>query len=121
MFEPDELLLSLANARVEFIVIGGIAVGVHGFVRATKDLDIVPDPAAENLARLARVLVDICAQSAGVGEFSPEEFPYDPTDPVQLGEGANFRLETATALWTSCNGWLVSRQTSHIQSSHRRR
>jgi hypothetical protein len=95
MFEPDELLLSLANARVEFIVIGGIAVGVHGFVRATKDLDIVPDPAAENLARLARVLVEICAQSAGVGEFSPEEFPYDPTDPVQLGEGANFRLETS--------------------------
>jgi hypothetical protein len=95
MFEPDELLLSLAAARVEFIVIGGVAVGVHGFVRATKDLDIVPDPAPENLARLARVLVAIGAQSAGVGDFSPEEFPYDPTDPAQLGEGANFRLETS--------------------------
>jgi len=56
MFAPDELLLTLTNAQVKFIVIGGVAVGVHGFVRATKDLDIVPDPTPENLAQLARVL-----------------------------------------------------------------
>ena len=74
MFEPDDLLLTLTNAQVEFVVIGGIAVGVHGFVRATKDLDIVPDPSPENLERLAHVLVEIGAQHVGVGDFSPEEF-----------------------------------------------
>jgi predicted nucleotidyltransferase len=95
MFEPDDLLLALAGAGVEFVVIGGVAVGVHGFIRATKDLDIVPAPQSENLERLARLLVEIQAQQAGVGEFSPDEFPYDPTDPVHLGEGANFRLETS--------------------------
>ena len=94
MFEPDDLLLALTGAQVEFIVIGGMAVGIHGFVRATKDLDIVPDPSPENLRRLARVLVKIEAQHVGIGDFSPDEFPYDPTDPVQLAEGANFRLET---------------------------
>lgn len=95
MFEPDDLLLTLTNAQVEFIVVGGVAVGVHGFVRATKDLDIVPDPAPENLARLAGALVEMEAQQAGTGDFSPEEFPHDPTDPAQLAEGANFRLETS--------------------------
>lgn len=95
MFAPDDLLLTLTNAQVEFVVIGGVAVGVHGFVRATKDLDIVPDPTPENLARLARVLTEIDAQHVGLEDFSPEEFPYDPTDPVQLAEGANFRLETS--------------------------
>jgi hypothetical protein len=95
MFEPDDLLLTLTNAQVEFIVIGGVAVGVHGFTRATKDLDIVPDPSPENLERLARVLVEIKAQHIGLEDFSPKEFPYDPTDPVQLAEGANFRLETS--------------------------
>jgi hypothetical protein len=95
MFEPDDLLLILTSAQVEFIVIGGIAVGVHGYVRATKDLDIVPDPAPENLARLACVLREIGAQPVGIGDFSAEEFPFDPTDPGQLGEGANFRLETS--------------------------
>ncbi len=95
MFEPDDLLLTLTNAQVDFVVIGGVAVGVHKHVRATKDLDIVPDPAPENLARLARLLIDIKAQHVGIGDFSPEEFPFDPTDPVQLAEGANFRLDTA--------------------------
>ena len=94
MFEPDELLLRLSGARVDFIVIGGVAVGVHGFVRATRDLDIVPDPDAANLARLARVLVEIDAEHVGLGDLTPEELPYDPTDPQQLAEGANFRLDT---------------------------
>jgi hypothetical protein len=94
MFQADELLLALARAGVRFIVIGGIAVGVHGYVRATKDLDIVPDPDIENLTRLARFLSEVEAQHVGVGEFSPEEFPYDPTDPQQLAQGANFRLDT---------------------------
>jgi len=95
MFEPDDLLLALTNAQVEFVVIGGVAVGVHGFVRATKDLDIVPDPSPENLERLARLLVEIGAQHISIGDFLPEEFPCDPTDPVQLAEGANFRLDTS--------------------------
>jgi hypothetical protein len=95
MFEPDELLLTLTAANVEFIVIGGVAVGVRGFVRATGDLAIVPDPDPANLNRLARVLTEIDASQVGTGDFSPDKFPYDPTDPVQLGEGANFRLETA--------------------------
>jgi hypothetical protein len=95
MFEPDDLLLALTNAQVEFIVIGGVAVGVHGFIRATRDLDIVPDPTPDNLARLALVLVDINAQHVGTGDFTSDEFPYDPTDPAQLAEGANFRLNTA--------------------------
>ncbi len=94
MFAPDELLLTLTDAGVDFVVIGGVAVGVHGFVRATEDLDVVPAPEPENLDRLAEVLGDIQAAQVGVGDFAPEEFPYDPTDPRQLAEGANFRLDT---------------------------
>lgn len=95
MFEPDELLLALTRARVAFIVIGGVAVGVHGFVRATRDLDVVPDPDPENLERLARVLRQLDARHVGEGDFESDEFPVDPTDPTQLAGGANFRLETS--------------------------
>ncbi len=95
MFEPDDLLLALTDASVEFVVIGGVAVGVHGFVRATKDLDIVPDPTPENLVRLAGLLAEIGARHVGLEDFSADEFPHDPTDPAQLAEGANFRLETS--------------------------
>jgi hypothetical protein len=95
MFQADELLLALIRAGVRFVVIGGIAVGVHGYVRATKDLDIVPDPDPANLTRLAGLLRELDAQHVGVGEFDPDEFPFDPLDPEQLAQGANFRLETS--------------------------
>jgi len=39
MFRADELLLALTRADVRYVIIGGIAVGVHGYVRATRDLD----------------------------------------------------------------------------------
>ena len=84
MFQADELLLALRDAQVRFVVIGGIAVGVHGYVRATKDLDIVPDPEPENVTRLSSLLRALDAQHVGVGDFAADEFPYDPTDPEHL-------------------------------------
>ncbi len=50
------LLATLDEHGVDFVVIGGVAVGAHGYVRATEDLDIVPDPSSANLTRLARAL-----------------------------------------------------------------
>jgi hypothetical protein len=47
------------------------------------------------LERLASLLAKIDAQHVGLEDFLPDEFPYDPTDPEQLAEGANFRLETS--------------------------
>ena len=55
MFAPDELIAALADGGVEYVLIGGLAVGAHGFPRATKDLDIVPAPDVANLQRLAAV------------------------------------------------------------------
>lgn len=50
------LFATLAAARVEFVVIGGVALGIHGLIRATEDLDIVPNPATANLDRLCHML-----------------------------------------------------------------
>jgi predicted nucleotidyltransferase len=55
---PDlrALLTTLADASVQFVVVGGIALGLHGHVRTTADLDIVPDPDPANLDRLCALL-----------------------------------------------------------------
>ena len=55
----DELIVRLVEADVRFVVIGGLALGSWGVVRGTKDCDIVPDPASENLDRLARLAADL--------------------------------------------------------------
>lgn len=50
------LLQALHDARIEFVIIGGVAVGAHGYIRATADLDLVPSPDPENLDRLIGAL-----------------------------------------------------------------
>lgn len=59
MSEPafDELLQRLATAKVEFVVVGGLAVNAWGVVRGTKDVDVVVAPDIENLKRVAEVAV----------------------------------------------------------------
>jgi predicted nucleotidyltransferase len=53
----DEILRRLVAAGAEFVVIGGLALGARGVVRATKDIDIVVSPDAENLKVVAEVAV----------------------------------------------------------------
>lgn len=87
------ILEALVGAGVEFLIIGGVAVGFHGYVRATKDVDIVPAPDLENLEKLARALGALDAQIEGAEEFDNQELP-DPLDPEALAMGGNWVLRT---------------------------
>jgi len=87
----DELLAVLGEHRVEFVVIGGLALPANGYVRATKDLDIVPAPDPANLARLARALQALDAK-VDLGDLSGE-LGLEP-DAEGLGAGGNWVLET---------------------------
>jgi hypothetical protein len=87
------ILERLAAAGVSHIVIGGVAVGFHGYVRATKDLDIVPAPDRDNLERLVAVLKALDAELDGAGDFEAAELP-DPLDPDTLALGGNWVLQT---------------------------
>jgi hypothetical protein len=49
---------------VHFVVIGAVAVAAHGHIRATQDLDIVPEPTHWNLDRLGNTLVGLDARLA---------------------------------------------------------
>ena len=87
------ILDALVAGDVDFLVIGGLAVGYHGHVRATKDVDVVPAPDTANLTRLAEVLEQLGAQIEGAEEFEDEELP-DPLDPQALALGGNWVLRT---------------------------
>ena len=56
------LLRALVEGDVRFVVIGGIAVAAHAAVRATEDVDIVPDPNRDNLERLVETLSSLEAR-----------------------------------------------------------
>jgi hypothetical protein len=73
-FEPAELVQTLVDGGVEFVIVGGVTVVLHGMPRSTKDLDICYALDAENLDRLGNVLVDLGAKLRGV----PDEVPFVP-------------------------------------------
>lgn len=91
--DVEGLLAALENAEVRFVVIGGFAVGAHGYPRATKDLDIVPDPNPENLTRLAALIADLDATVLGMEEFDEAEVVQP--DAHGLAMGGNFVLATS--------------------------
>jgi hypothetical protein len=55
---PDfkEFLSLLNEKKVEYLLIGGYAVGYHGYVRATGDIDVWIAPNAENAGRTISAL-----------------------------------------------------------------
>ncbi len=79
----------LADYRVRYVVIGGVAVAAHGYVRATEDVDLVPDPDRDNLDRLGNALVSLDAglsadPARGIG----------PAERQALYRGRNLTLTT---------------------------
>jgi hypothetical protein len=49
-------------------------------------------PTPDNLRRLAQLLADIDARHVGLGDFEPDEFPFDPTSPEDLEGDASDEL-----------------------------
>jgi hypothetical protein len=56
-----DLLLDLADAGAEFVLVGGHAVAFHGHPRATKDTDVLIKANPENAQRVYRALADFGA------------------------------------------------------------
>lgn len=75
------LLATLGRHEVDYVVVGGVAVQVHGHRRTTKDLDIVPAPSPRNHERLAAALSELEARQRGV---DPGRTEIPPTDPERL-------------------------------------
>ena len=76
IMEPsfEKLLVLLAKADVRFIVVGGIAVSIQGYVRLTEDVDLLLEDDPHNVQRLLQTL-------AGYGEgFARELSASDFTD-----------------------------------------
>ena len=61
-----EFLKLLNSNRVEYLLIGGYAVGIHGHIRATNDLDVWVNISPENATRIDRALREFGFAAAGL-------------------------------------------------------
>ena len=90
--EPESLLDVLAAHEVEYLVVGGFAVAAHGHPRATKDIDICPEPSEANLSRLVAALDELEAEPIGLDEFKGEFDVAPDLDGFRMG--GNWVLNT---------------------------
>ena len=67
----EDILRSLEKEKIEYAVIGGVAVVLYGYVRFTKDIDLLIDFSEDNVRRFIKVLAALNYQP-GV--------PIDPLD-----------------------------------------
>jgi hypothetical protein len=92
--QVERLLRALDAHRVEYVIIGGVAVAIHGYLRATKDLDIMIAPDPENVARLWGFIEEVAAEPLAIGDFEANEMPL-PFEPQSIIDGGgNWLLRT---------------------------
>lgn len=68
-YSPLDLLRVMIEHETEFVVIGGFAVILHGYERAAKNLDIVPEPTRENLEHLRAAFVELESTNKEAGRL----------------------------------------------------
>ena len=86
----ERLLRALAEHNVAFVIIGGVALVLHGSARVTQDLDVCYARDDENLRRLSQALTPFSPTLRG----APPELPFR-LDPPTLKAGLNFTLQTS--------------------------
>jgi predicted nucleotidyltransferase len=86
MILPEDLkqLLRAFNEHgVEYLVVGGYAVGIYAEPRATKDLDLFIRSEVKNSEAVFRALA---AYGAPISGLTPADFRDDPNSVFQIGQ-----------------------------------
>ena len=76
-----EMLSLLLDNEVEFLLVGAYALAIHGYPRATADIDIFIKPDSENASKLYKTLEEFGAPLENV---SPDDF-VEPGIILQIG------------------------------------
>ena len=100
--------LKLLNAhRVEYLLIGGFAVALHGYPRATADMDVWVARHRQNAEKLVACLREFGFDTPNL---NPELFD-DPNRIVRMGE-APLRIEILTEIdgvnFTECSARAIT-------------
>jgi len=86
----DELLRRLSEVGAEFVVIGGLALGARGVVRATKDVDIVVASDPANL----RLIAEVAVAAGGHVQRGDALLGSPPSIAAEMAAGEQVAIET---------------------------
>ena len=116
LFNPDfsDFLELLNKNKVRFLLIGGYAVILHGYVRSTSDMDIFVEKTEDNYLKIKKTYIDFGAPIFAKSEFLNENFDVwsigrEPSkiDIVSQIKGLTFEESITLCEWHSLENFKI--------------
>lgn len=93
-----EVIEKFNENGVEFLLVGGLAVGFYGYARYTGDMDLWINPSQQNLARLGKSLSDLKYTQDVIDEILTSR-PVDHPTPIRLfSEDDQLKIDLMTSI-----------------------
>lgn len=110
-----DLLSEFENTKVEYLLVGGHAVALHGFPRFTKDADLWVRDEPDNLERVRRALLAFGAPAAVIAQLkdaAPLDVLWMGLPPARIDlmkgvPGGDFERAWATRQQFEVNGTMI--------------
>ena len=116
----EALIACLNGHHVEYVVVGAYAVGFHGFIRATGDMDILVKPSAENAARIAAAVKGFIGADIDPAELAQEKARATlGREPNSIDILTSIKGVTWEQAWSSRAVGKIGEQATHFISLER--
>lgn len=113
--ELFRLLRAFEAEGLEYVLIGATAMGFHGIVRATEDVDIFVRPTADNLARLRKALAITYPGDPSIDEIRDADLLGDYPSVRYFPPTGDLFLDVMTRLGDSASYETVAREIKEIE------
>lgn len=101
----QEVIEGLNKQGVDFILIGGLAVGFYGYSRYTGDMDLWVEPSEKNLQKLYLTLKSLGYPEEVIDEIKEKRGVINPT-PIKLWDDSNtFKVDLMTTTYQKEFSW----------------
>ncbi len=116
--DRDELirvLRAFEAERLEYVLIGATAMGLHGLIRATEDVDLFIKATAENIDRLRRALRSAYDGDSSVDDIRSEDLLGDYPSVRYYPPSGDLYLDVMTRLGEVASFETVDREIKVVE------
>src|SRR5215213_3084843 len=115
--EIIRVLRAFEAAELEYVLIGATAMGFHGLVRATEDLDMFIRATPENIERLRVALLQAYAGDPHINEISSADLLGDYPAVRYYPPNGDLYFDVLTRLGEAASFETVEAETKEIQGT----
>ena len=111
-------LRAFEDEGLEYVLIGAAAMGFHGLVRATEDLDVFVRATRENIERLKRALRAAYSDDPNVDEISADDLLGDYPAVRYYPPSGDLYFDVMTRLGEVASFDTVAAETKDVEGIH---